>query len=305
MISLYFEVFNCKICCKQVELAQQSKFPSNNSAYQMKTSSVTRCAVFLFTLFTLSLIFACAPPSDSQLEEPINILFIGDSFTSWQDADLPSMFSRLAELGKHEVNISSNTRSATSLAFHSRNKVILDKIRSGNLDFVVLQETEKIPTIPEDRDNYMFPVVRNMTEMIQENGAITMLYMTWGYKEGFPAAGHDTYASMQAATAESNQLIAEELDLPVSPVGIAWQAVLEQDPEFSLWVEDGGHPTPEGMFLSANVFYAVFFGEDPSNLPYSEEFEIDETTTRFIQQIAAQVVLENSEEWNLPLGSVP
>jgi hypothetical protein len=213
------------------------------------------------------------------------------------------MFSRLAELGGHEVNVSSNTRSATSLAFHSRNKVIQEKIQSEEFDFVVLQETEKIPSVPEDRDNFMFPIVRSFDEMIEENGAQTILYMTWGYKDGFPEAGHETYASMQAAIAESNLMIAEELNLPVSPVGIAWQTALEQDPNLNLWVEDGGHPTPEGMFLSASVFYALFFGEDPSDIPLSDEFGIDESTSKFIRLVAGQVVLENSEDWNLPLNA--
>ena len=58
-------------------------------------------------------------------------------------------------------------------------------------------------------------------------------------------------------------------------------------------------------FSLPNLFYSEFFGEDPGNLPYSDDFGIDETTTRFIQQIAVQVVLANSEEWNLPLSDVP
>lgn len=104
--------------------------------------------------------------------------------------------------------------------------------------------------------------------------------MTWGYRDGFPEAGHNTYDSMQAAIAESNLMITEELSIPESPLGIIdWQRAIEQKLELNLWVEDGGHPTPEGMPLSASVFYAVFFGEDHINLPYSDEFGIDEATS--------------------------
>jgi hypothetical protein len=254
--------------------------------------------IVLAGIIFISILAGCRNQGDVP-EGPVEILFVGDSFTSYPNTDLPEMFTHLAELGGHEVNVSSITRSATSLAFHSRNKNLMAKINEGNLDYIVLQETEKIPSVPEDRDQYMFPIVRELNSQITDNGAQTILYMTWGYKDGFPQAGHETYVAMQNAIAESNMMIANELDIPVAPVGIAWQTALERDPNLDLWLEDGGHATVTGMYLSANVFYAVIFGKSPLDLPYSDKFGIDEETTRFIQQVASEVVLENPENWNI------
>jgi hypothetical protein len=124
--------------------------------------------------------------------------------------------------------------------------------------------------------------------------------MTWGYKDGWPDGGYDSYQSMQDALTQSHMEIADELGLPIAPVGIAWQIAHEQHPEIELWAEDGGHPTPASMFLAANVFYALFFREDPTELPFVDEFSVDEATAQILQQIAAQVVLEDPAAWNLP-----
>ena len=255
---------------------------------------------FIFGAFLIIILSGCSAPIEDTQQEPLKIHFVGDSFTVYYNAELPEMFSRLAEIGDHQVNVSRTTRDATSLAFHSRNKNLISKIEEGELHYVILQETEKIPSIPEDRDNYFFPIVRSLNSMIQENGAQTVLYMTWGYRDGFPEGDHPTYASMQNAIAESNLMIADELEIPVAPVGIAWQTALERDPELDLWVKDGGHPTPTGMLLAASVFYAVIFDQDPTQLPYSDEFGIEEETIKVLHSVASEVVLENKNDWNLP-----
>lgn len=256
-------------------------------------------STIIYGALLILILSACSAADQVEQKEPLNIHFVGDSFTVYTNADLPQIFSRLAEIGGHQVNVSKTTRDATSLAFHSRNKNLISKIEEGELNYVILQETEKIPSIPSDRDDYFYPIVRSLNSMIEQYGAQTILYMTWGYRDGFPEGGHPNYVSMQNAIAESNLMIADELDLPVAPVGIAWQIALERNSELELWVEDGGHPTPIGMYLAASVFYAVIFDEDPTQLPFSDEFGIDEETINFLHSIAYEVVLQDKDKWNL------
>jgi hypothetical protein len=52
--------------------------------------------------------------------------------------------------------------------------------------------------------------------------------------------------------------IAQELTVPVVPVGYTWLLVRGQNPQLDLWQEDGSHPTDLGTYLAAGVFYAVF-----------------------------------------------
>ena len=58
----------------------------------------------------------------------------------------------------------------------------------------------------------------------------------------------------------ANQLIA-----PVAPVGYAWLTAWLQNPQLDLWQADGSHPTEQGTYLAACVFYAVLFRQSPEN----------------------------------------
>jgi hypothetical protein len=66
-----------------------------------------------------------------------------------------------------------------------------------------------------------------------------------------------------------------------------------------LWRHEGIHPNVAGSFLAASVFYAVFLGERPEGLTYTEGEALDPATARSLGIIAAETVLANPAEWNL------
>jgi hypothetical protein len=103
---------------------------------------------------------------------------------------------------------------------------------------------------------------------------------------------------MQAQVQAGYMEIADELDAIVAPAGIAWQNSLAQEPGPDLWQGDGIHPSVAGTYLSACVFYAVIFQQSPEGLPYRAGLTIE--TARLLQQVAAEVVLEDPGRWNLP-----
>jgi hypothetical protein len=166
-------------------------------------------------------------------------------------------------------------------------------------DFVILQERSGIPAMAEERDSVMFPQVRIFNEQIQIKGGEPILFMTWGNKDGLQRAGHDSYEAMQSEIASAYLAIGEELGVRVAPVGIAWQHVLEQEPQLELWGIDGIHPSLEGSFLAANVIYATIFNESPLGLPFSSD-DIGEGMRELLQKIATDVVLGDPELWNIP-----
>jgi hypothetical protein len=65
-----------------------------------------------------------------------------------------------------------------------------------------------------------------------------------------------------------------------------------------LWQDDGGHPTEQGTYLAACVFYAVIFHQSPEGLTYLAH--LPKEIAQFLQQIAANTVLNNPDQWNLP-----
>ena len=91
--------------------------------------------------------------------------------------------------------------------------------------------------------------------MIREAGATPVFFLTWAHRDGWPENGMDDYSSMQEAIDDGYLAIAREQNAAVAPVGYAWWALLHQDPEAALWQNDGSHPTVEGTYLAACVFY--------------------------------------------------
>jgi len=92
--------------------------------------------------------------------------------------------------------------------------------------------------------------------------------------------------------------IAQELAVPMVPVRYAWLLATGQNRQLNLWQEDGSHPTEEGTYLAACVFFAVIFRQSPEGLTHLAH--LSKEIALYIQQIAANTVLDNSIEWNFP-----
>jgi len=112
--------------------------------------------------------------------------------------------------------------------------------------------------------------------------------MTWGRRGGLPEAGFDNFAAMQAQLQLGYTEIAVALDAAVAPVGIAWQHGLLADSTLPLWDSDGSHPSVEGSYLTACVFYAVIVQQSPEDLPYYAELPLDKA--RLLQRVAGDTV---------------
>lgn len=98
-----------------------------------------------------------------------------------------------------------------------------------------------------------------------------------------------TYESMQAQIDDGYQGIALELSAPVAPVGSAWFRLVRDHPDISLWQADGSHPTEQGTYLAACVFYAVIFHQSPDGVKYHANLPNEEAQT--LQSAASQAVL--------------
>ncbi len=204
-------------------------------------------------------------------------------------------FTDLAESGGHEVNITIQAKGGYSLADHNQEVATRSILENQSWDYVVLQEKSEIPALVAEREEMMSPHIRQINELIKAKGGETILFMTWAYRDGFLEAGLPDFDAMQDEVAAGYFTIADELDLAVAPVGVAWQKALEVEPNIELWMPDGKHPTTLGSFLAASEFYSLIFNESPADLQFlyqgiSEDIEI------FLVEIAAETVLDVSEE---------
>lgn len=224
------------------------------------------------------------------------VLFVGNSLTFVND--LPGVLAQLARSGGLEVEVDMSAQGGWTCADHATSAVTLDKIEQQDWDFVILQEQSTLPALADRREEQMVPAVRLLDEKIRAGGANTILFMTWGRRDGQPGAGFQDFGEMQAHLQAGYMEVADELDAWVAPVGVAWQHALAQEPQLSLWQGDGLHPAQEGTYLSACVFYAILFQQSPEGLSYRGG--LPEERARFLQAIAAGTALEDPRRWNIP-----
>ncbi len=241
---------------------------------------------------------SCAPAMDcSNLqanESCKRILFIGNSYTYVND--LPNTFAELARSGGHKVEVGISAQGGWTLANHASSSDTLDKIKSTQWNLVVLQEQSEIPAVAQWRIQQMYPAARTLISDIRAAGAKPMLFITWAHRDGLPDNGMPNFSSMQSQIDLGYLNIAAEQNVPVAPVGYAWAAVQNQYPQIKLWQEDGSHPTMEGTYLAACVFYADIFQQSPEGLSY--QAGLTNETAQALQKTAAQTVFNG--QWGIP-----
>jgi hypothetical protein len=252
------------------------------------------CIFFYLALQGCSLSPTCG---GAQAADPcLRILFIGNSYTYVND--LPATFKQLAAAGGHRVETGMLAEGGWTLAQHLAAPATRDKLASAHWDDVVLQEQSEIPAVERSRSTQMYPAARELAGKIRAAGASPIFFMTWAHRDGLPANGLLSYESMQGQIDAGYAAIASELAVPIAPVGAAWWAATWQASGLELWQADGSHPSTQGTYLAACVFYAVIFRQSPVGLSYHSDLSAE--TARTLQSIAADTVLKDQQEWHLP-----
>ncbi|MBN1876422.1 MAG: SGNH/GDSL hydrolase family protein [Anaerolineae bacterium] len=184
----------------------------------------------------------------------IKILFIGNSYTYFND--LPGMLQDLAQAAGKPLETAAVTSGGKSLEWHLySNPATLDAIDKGGWSFVVLQDYSLQTITDPDK---MRSAATSLAARICKVGATPVLYLTWA-RQHIPEM-QDTITKMYVQ-------IACEIDARVAPVGEAWRKVRAAEPALVLHTEDRSHPNILGSYLTACVFYAIFFKETPVGLP--------------------------------------
>jgi hypothetical protein len=219
----------------------------------------------------------------------LRVLFVGNSFTYYNS--MPAMVRELAlaDEGAGVIFTVEYTAPNWSLRDAAESDGLADAIEDVRWDVVVLQEVSYyLSASAEERRRVTHPYARALQRQIAVSGAQTMLFMTWGYRDG--SFDGDSFAWMQARLEEGYSELGEELFAPVVPVGLAWSEALARRPDLELWKRDGRHPSRLGSYLAACVFYAVLSGRDPTGNSFTAG--LDEGDARFLQEVAAQVVAD-------------
>lgn len=228
----------------------------------------------LFKIFILTLtVFT----SKAQITDTVSILFIGNSFTYYND--LPLMVQQLALGAGKKVVIGSHTPGGISVGdisqgtnAHMNNPIVFDLIKKNKWDYLLLQDNQGRFLL-----NYgVFPnsslVVKGHKKirdsLLFYNPCAHILWFAgWGPKNGYlPYAS--TGSGLIDRIYNNYTYLQDSLGQVISPIGKAWERVIGIDSAIELWDADLTHPGLNGTYLAANVIYSTIFKSNPMASTY-------------------------------------
>jgi len=234
-------------------------------------------------------------------DDTTKVLFIGNSYT--QGNNLTNLFEQLSSSGGKLVFADKSTFGGYRLEYHATDTSTLNKINQPGWDYVILQEFSTLPTIERLRYNNMYPAARTLDSIINSHEANTAFFMTWGRKYGgrycigsYCSPLFVDFYHMQDSLNSAYSEISNELEALLCPVGLAWGLSYSLDSNINLWQGDNSHPTLEGSYLAACVFYVKIFNESPVGISYTAG--LDTSVALFLQNIAQETVTSLSDNSN-------
>jgi hypothetical protein len=208
---------------------------------------------------------------------PRKILFVGDSFTYYQNG-IYTHFERLAAAANPPLVVTAD-KSVFGGAFLHRLWDLNEPVKAidtAAYDVVVLQEDIPETTVADFRE-----YAGKFVAEVRKNHARPVLFMAWAY----PRLG---WISM-AEIAQAHRDAAKELNVDVAPVGLAWQQASKQRPGMNFYAPDREHPSIYGTYLATCVVYVTIYGRNPTGLAYIPSGVTLEEAA-FLQRIAWQTV---------------
>lgn len=229
-------------------------------------------------------------------EEPLDVLFVGNSYTHY--FEMPELLRGMAESSGCKLNVEMVAPGGTNLDAHSRSGQTLSAIASADWDAVVLQNFSTLPSlpVPELREK-TFPSVGALVSAIKQNNPSTSIYyyVTWGRRDGDRVRCQKnpmvcSFEGHTEALQRGYSLYQEEFGGALVNVGGAFlrakhdktSPVKHRD----LYDRDGSHPSLMGSYLAASVFFATLYNSSPEGLSYPRG--LSETTAKYLQSIAAR-----------------
>ena len=250
----------------------------------------------------LLLLLPCSVVAQAQQQDSLRLLFIGNSYTYYND--LPDMVYQIAKSQKKKLSVRSITKGGERLSGHLKNEKLRKMLTHEKWDYVVLQEQSSSPAHPtQSVIENIYPAAKSLDSLIHVGSpdATTIYYMTWGHKNGsvhkidnYPLAY--TYDGMQERIKTTYLEMTYQNGGVCAPVGMAWQRVRRERADYRLYHQDMYHPSPLGSYLAANVIYATIFVQ-PYQSDFTAGFEAEKG--EYIQQVAQQTVLENKPLLNI------
>lgn len=238
--------------------------------------------------------------------EQTTVLFIGNSYLAFND--VPGLFGEFAKEAGEGVFVRSNLLLGHALAYFAADVQTTLLLRERDWDFVVLQGGARGAAYPghsgpgpggDDIGPALSELKRKATELSPETVVVYML--PWAYEDGvlWIEGETDDYAAMQLKIRTNALTWAEQMDLRLAPVGMAFYEVLtEWDPPLHfLHDTDWHHATKNGSYLTAATLFATVFPQSVTELAY--DWELEQNLARDLRTVASHTVMDSLAVWNI------
>ena len=201
----------------------------------------------------LVLAMATVAPGAVENGEELNVLFIGNSLTFWND--MPEMLRwMLLESGIDVGRIEVVAYPSVGLEDHWRRGIARERIAEGGWGYVVMQQG---PSATEGRPS-LLKYSQRFARLVRKSGGKPALIMVW------PAAAREFDFD---GVVDAYATAAVKADALLIPAGEAWRAAWRRDPELKLYGKDGFHPSALGSYLAALVIFDRLTTVELSSLP--------------------------------------
>ncbi len=249
------------------------------------------------------LLFNSVIYTQAQLNKKINALFLGNSYTYVNN--LPQLIKDIALANGDTLIFDTNCPGGYTFQNHSLDANSIGKINSQPWDCVILQAQSQEPSFsPWQVSAQTLPYAIKLDSIIKNNNNCTqtLFFETWGRKNGdasncpsYPPIC--TYSGMQNRLRASYKLFADTTHSIMAPAGEAWRKSIALNPSLELYSPDESHPSIEGSYLTACVFYEILFHKSVLNNVYTSG--ISSINSGFLQQIAHDVFNDSLLVWNI------
>ncbi len=255
----------------------------------LKTSLLT--AAIAMSSFAVNANTLIAPSPTSKMDGENKVVAIyGNSYTHYNN----NLNTRLRDLTRSLLPDNAKgysyrglTISSGRLGWHEPNLRFQNSLKKW--DVVVFQGNSMEPiTKKASSREYFEQSAKTMAKVAHDAGSKVVYFMTWAQK----ARPEQTKPLLNAYLD-----IAKETGGYVAPVGLAFEQSIKQHPEIDLYHSDGKHPSLEGTYLAASVFFATLYNQSPVGGAVPVDTTMSPETAKKLQTIAWDTVqqFQNSQ----------
>ena len=217
-------------------------------------------------------------PSDvvlvPELPEQVKVLSLNNSLIYYNDQD--AVFNNIAAAMGKDANWTKHTLLGKSLKTHwdegdgvaeDGNPGAKMLVRSEAWSHIILQEQSSLPRT--DIETFRANVKRwvdYIREYCPNPNAIIILPINWAYSGDW-----ENYTAFNSTFVKNYQDVALDLGVTLCPVGVAYQAVYDNEGSQGTltWFLDDRHPTLKATYMAAAMEYGLIYGEDPANITWA------------------------------------